>query len=1623
MANYDNLRAAINQAITANGVGAITGLLLNSVLQAMVTALGNGYQFVGIATPSTNPGNPDQNVFYLAYEGGTYVNFGQLQVTRGFNIIKRDNVTWSVEQLTSVDDVLTANGNNPVTSGAAFGIGANIAYYDLTLSPAVYPANVGANVVAKTITINGFKLMSGGCIRVKFPNNNTATQPTLNISETGAKPLYYNGKRVSAANTWKANEVVEFYYDGTNWQGKKAVEVFKTINSQSLLGDGNISINDFYYLEFGEDAEEAINVLSRTNRQVVCIYTILTPTLQEISIKMFAHSFNASTGKIDFSGVVGNTLYYCSVTNAIQWSEVQTLDLTAEEQETYRMTYGSTGNIWNEVQAFATGKYVTVIPNIPDATFDIPVCIAYKIKTLGLGNSAMYFYGIANDGDINRFIEVRVQYMQNISHQTCTITGWDVTSKEIGDVTNEALTILLATKQNLLQSGVNIKTINGQSILGGGNLNLDFLTMVAINELPIAGVNTLNKIYLVPSRNLDEAAKNIKEEWVTIQQVRDITYDGVDYPIIYKGEFASFLEYGTTPGEAGAGTVGVILLTSYDSSTANISSNGIISPFGWEGKQIGESSYTWDSFNPKLGDSYVNVNDHKTYVCTPTGWVDIESLPVIYNWELIGSTQVNLDNYYTKTEINTALNNKQDTLQSGTNIKTINGSSILGRGNINIEKAYFVDYGDVSDVSRTIQNFADNLTVICRYASESDLLNLFAIKFDESTGILYFSGISDTNLYLCSLNAQNETWSAISTINITDSEVAIVTTNNTFAEVEALYNAGKLLILKDSNEGYDRYLPLIDTTSGRSYYFQVLITNVEYDCELDYQDGWSNIRTVMMATDAKFANYYTKSEVNTALNNKQDTISDLNNIRSGASAGATAVQPATLNSALSNTVAESGVYDVSANNSGATFASLSALLSAQNLDTLIPVAKRKGGMSVKYVCTSDNKYVQYRLMSDTFNTTVSNWQGVDEEPIDDSRNLVQSGGAVNAITPLESQLKKQVSITNTVLAGGYINNSGGITTNASFSIKYAQVQKGDLVYIKTRTSGSFGGFALFSSAPTLQSVPVQTIAKTDIFYKVPQDCYIGVSDEAAHMERVGIFLYQYNVGRTICELLNDTFIEADVLYKGLCVFKNATNSLNGYINNKGVNAETSSSWKIIYAYVTKGTVIDSNGIVSGNFRAGFTDIEPVSGFILNTIIATDTTFPYVAERSGYFCISSGSPSSLYLKTKDAAPTLVTEEEITEINADISTLGKEINIIDERLVSLQTYDGYYIKANGSWAQLSGTAVRCYAVNAGDTYFIQSGVNTNYSLVGWCNNLPSQGSVADVNVPYVAGLSKYQKAPANANYMLISGPYSSSGGGVERYLYSFSVNLPHNNTSLNGQINTLRTQNLRKKALYIGDSISTGYNWREFLLYDYSFNFEPNKSAMPASVGGISLRPIQNEVTGHESIWWRCAEHRILNAGYTPSVISIFGGTNDMVSTSLPIGTAQDLPFVDDSSDFTVETYDASEGWPETITFCSALKGCILMMQRDYPNAEVIIPTVLYCGSSYGTWTPTGQSLIASEVIAKKQVEVAQVMGLRFVPWYWSERKQSTIDVFSLDNVHPSVAGARVMARWFADYLPL
>ena len=167
-------------------------------------------------------------------------------------------------------------------------------------------------------------------------------------------------------------------------------------------------------------------------------------------------------------------------------------------------------------------------------------------------------------------------------------------------------------------------------------------------------------------------------------------------------------------------------------------------------------------------------------------------------------------------------------------------------------------------------------------------------------------------------------------------------------------------------ERIDRY-----KYDGSAWEFEYALNNSGFTAE-----QWAAINSGVTSGDmTKLRALPTSAELTTLLNGKQDVIQDLADIRSGASAGATAVQPATLDSALSNTVAESGVFDLSAYNNGTKYADLNAALTALNA---LPDDYKKGGMSFKYVRSSDNKYVQYRLTADEFTTDTTQWAIADD---------------------------------------------------------------------------------------------------------------------------------------------------------------------------------------------------------------------------------------------------------------------------------------------------------------------------------------------------------------------------------------------------------------------------------------------------------------------------------------------------------------------------------------------------------------------------------------------------------------------------------------------------------------------
>ena len=97
MGNYEQLKQAVADVIKTNGNQEITGAIMQNTLLSIISTIGNNATFAGIATPTTNPGTPDQNVFYLASEPGIYTNFGGIELIDQVIVLINKRGNWVKE--------------------------------------------------------------------------------------------------------------------------------------------------------------------------------------------------------------------------------------------------------------------------------------------------------------------------------------------------------------------------------------------------------------------------------------------------------------------------------------------------------------------------------------------------------------------------------------------------------------------------------------------------------------------------------------------------------------------------------------------------------------------------------------------------------------------------------------------------------------------------------------------------------------------------------------------------------------------------------------------------------------------------------------------------------------------------------------------------------------------------------------------------------------------------------------------------------------------------------------------------------------------------------------------------------------------------------------------------------------------------------------------------------------------------------------------------------------------------------------------------------------------------------------------------------------------------------------
>lgn len=250
----------------------------------------------------------------------------------------------------------------------------------------------------------------------------------------------------------------------------------------------------------------------------------------------------------------------------------------------------------------------------------------------------------------------------------------------------ESVETAMGNKQDILVSGTNIKTINSQSILGSGDL-----TISGVSE------EQAQEIAKIPTIETELAQKANVSDIPTVQNGRrgtnkNYVYSNADSPNNNDKVVSNCAFFKISPNQL---TFNLkywgddVFRTSFAVPLATSSYAGIMS--GNDKTKLDSipetipSQSEIDGIAADVSTLQTNMNGKQDTLVSGTNIKTINGNSILGEGNLvIEGGGIDLSNYYNKTEVDTKLDTKQNTLVSGTNIKTINSQSILGEGNIEV---------------------------------------------------------------------------------------------------------------------------------------------------------------------------------------------------------------------------------------------------------------------------------------------------------------------------------------------------------------------------------------------------------------------------------------------------------------------------------------------------------------------------------------------------------------------------------------------------------------------------------------------------------------------------------------------------------------------------------------------------------------------------------------------------------------------------------------------------------------------------------------------------------------------------------------------------------------------------
>ena len=435
---------------------------------------------------------------------------------------------------------------------------------------------------------------------------------------------------------------------------------------------------------------------------------------------------------------------------------------------------------------------------------------------------------------------------------------------------------------------------------------------------------------------------------------------------------------------------------------------------------------------------------------------------------------------------------------------------------------------------------------------------------------------------------------------------------------------------------------------------------------------------------------------------------------------------------VQNEFALGAVYDVSAKNPTAgpnydgKWESLSALLSDTNLSTLIPTAYRKGGMSIKFVHTSDNNYVQYRYIGTvttaaTF-TNVANWE-LDVTKKNLSEDFL---GLLSKI--------KDFTIKNYA-----IGDDGKFGTTAKYRHAVLSVNEGEVYYLIGKEANCRAAFVTTDESSSGADVPIvsgtgiMTMGSVKQYYKfiIPQGCtYLIFNASGSYGTR--------------CYKHYDSLKEGTDEYAD----DKPTAGSDNPVKSGGVAEEFNTLSENVYSkiggelnlslYLERGSISSVNGtdessdkrIRTNNFiKADTINITATSGnkvyvfgykddetFVSSTGWITTSQSVKITNATKYrFVFAFSNDSTITPSQFDSLDISITESfngylvEKSEFDSEIHDVDGEIHDIYTKLSTKIEINllNYGIGADGYWGTNTYIKHSCIPVHSGETYRFQRG----------------------------------------------------------------------------------------------------------------------------------------------------------------------------------------------------------------------------------------------------------------------------------------------------------------------------